>query len=67
MFTHVVDFFQRQASLKKTDSKTFFISLLKDLLIEDFGTLKNLLSTKFMEPRKWPYVTLGIQAWVSQP
>jgi hypothetical protein len=52
MFTHVVDFFQRQASLKKTDSKTFFISLLKDLLIEDFGTLKNLLSTKFMEPRK---------------
>jgi len=59
MFTHAMDFFQERASLKKLIPKRFFTSLLKDLSTKDLVTLGNLLSTKFMEPSRRLYVTLG--------
>jgi hypothetical protein len=40
------------ASLKKSISKHFFTSLLKDLV-----TIGNLLSIEFMEPNRWLYAT----------
>jgi len=52
MFTHAMDFFQEWVSLKKSISKHFFTSLLKDLSMKDLVTLGNLLSTKFMDPSK---------------
>jgi hypothetical protein len=52
MFTHAMDFFQKCASLKKSIPKHLFISLLKDLSMEDLVTLGNLLSIEFMEPNK---------------
>jgi hypothetical protein len=39
MFKHAMDFFQEQASLKMLIPKHFFMSLLKDLLMEDLVTL----------------------------
>jgi hypothetical protein len=52
MFTHVMNFFQEQASLKKPIPQHFFTNLLKDLSTKDLVTLGNLLSTKFMEPSR---------------
>jgi hypothetical protein len=62
MFIHAMDFFQKHASLKKSIPKHFFISLLKDLSMEDLVTLRNLLSIEFMEPIRLFYATLGVQA-----
>jgi hypothetical protein len=52
MFTHAMDFFQEQPSLKKPIPEHFFINLLKDLSKKDLVTLGNLLLTKFMEPNR---------------
>jgi hypothetical protein len=62
MFTHAMDFFQKHTSLKKPIPKHFFITLLKDLLMEDLLTFGNLLSTEFMDPNRGLYATLGRQA-----
>ncbi len=59
MFTHAMNFCQEPASLKKPILEHFFTNLLKDLLTKDLVTLGNLLSTKFMEPSKRFYATLG--------
>jgi hypothetical protein len=56
MFTHAMNFFKECAGLKKQ----FQTSLLNDLSIEDLVTLGNLLSTKFMKPRKHFHATLNM-------
>jgi hypothetical protein len=38
---------------------------LNNLSIEDLVTHDNLISTKFMKPKRWLYATLGKWAWVS--
>jgi hypothetical protein len=55
MFTHAMDFFKEHSSLKKSIPKHFFTSLLSDLLTEDLVMLGNLLSTKFMKPKRQLY------------
>ncbi len=45
MFTHVMDFFQERASLKKPILEQFFTSLLQDLMMEELVSLGNLIST----------------------
>jgi hypothetical protein len=50
MFTHALDFFKENMSLKKPILEHFFPSLLNDLLTKDLVMLSNLLSTKFMKP-----------------
>jgi hypothetical protein len=52
MFTHAMDFFKEHVSLKKSIPKHFFISLLNDLSTKDLVTLGNLLSKKFMKPKR---------------
>jgi hypothetical protein len=59
MFTHAVDFFKKHTSLKKLIPAHFFTSLFNNLLIKDLVTLGNLLSTKFLKPRRWLYATPG--------
>jgi len=59
MFAHAMDFFQEWPSLEKSILEHFFTSLLKDLSTKDLVTLGNLLSTKFMEPSRQLYATLG--------
>jgi hypothetical protein len=66
MFTHAWISSKNKILKKKSISKHFFISLLKDLLTKDLVTLGNLLSTKFMEPNKQLYATPSTQAWVPQ-
>ncbi len=45
MFTHAMDLFFKDTSLKKPIPKHFFTSLLNDLLTKDLVTLGNLIST----------------------
>jgi hypothetical protein len=52
MFTHVMDFFKKHASLKKLVPKHFSTSLLNNLSTEDLLTLGNLLPTEFMNLRQ---------------
>jgi hypothetical protein len=59
MFAHAMDFFQEWPSLENSILEHFFTSLLKDLSMKDLVTLGNLLSTKFMEPSRQLYATLG--------
>jgi len=66
MFTHAMDFFKEHVSLKKSIPKHFFISLLNDLSTKDLVTLGNLLSKKFMKPKRRLYATLGMRAWMPQ-
>jgi hypothetical protein len=62
MFTHAMDFFKEWASLKKSIPKYFFTSLLNDLSTKNLVTCGNLLSTKFMKPKRHFYATLSKQA-----
>jgi hypothetical protein len=55
-------FFKEHVSLEKPILKHFFTSLLNDLSTKDLITLRNLLSTKFLKPRRQLYATLGKQA-----
>jgi len=57
MFTHAMDFFKECFSMKKSIPKHFFTSLLSVLLTEDLVMLGNLLSTKFMKPKRQLYAT----------
>ncbi len=59
MFTHAIDFLKEDASLKKPILEHFFTSLLSDLSTKDLVTFGNLLSTKFMKPRRQLFATLG--------
>ncbi len=52
MFTHAMDFFKKGESFKKSILNLFFTSLLNDLLIKYLVTLDNLISKKFMKPKK---------------
>ncbi len=52
MFTHAMDFFKEHTNLKKLILKHFFTSLLSNLLTKDLVMLGNLLSIKFMKPKK---------------
>jgi hypothetical protein len=52
MFTHAMDFFQKQVGLKKSIPKHFFTSLLKDLSTKDLLILGNFLSMEFMKLNK---------------
>ncbi len=63
---NAMDFFKEGVSLKKLIREHFFTSFLNDLSIEDLLTLGNLLSTKFMNPQRQFYSTLGRWAWVPQ-
>jgi hypothetical protein len=49
IFTHAMDFFKKNTSLKKLIPKHFFTSLLNNLLIEDLVNLGNLLLIEFMK------------------
>jgi hypothetical protein len=62
MFTHAVDFFKKCLSMKKPILELFLTSLLNNLLTKDLVTLGNLLSIKFMKPKRRLYATLGRQA-----
>jgi hypothetical protein len=66
MFTHAMDFFQEQQNLKNPIPKHLYTSLLNDLLMKDLVTLGNLFSTKFMEPIRRLYATLGRRTRVPQ-
>jgi hypothetical protein len=57
-----MDFFRECASLKKPIPKHFFTSLLNNLSTKDLVTLANLLSIKFMKPKRQLYATLGMQS-----
>jgi hypothetical protein len=46
------EIFKEHTSLKKLIPKHFFTSLFNNLLIKDLVTLGNLLSTKFLKPRR---------------
>ncbi len=59
IFPHAMDFFKEHTSLKKPILKHFFTSLFNNLSIEDLVTLINLISTKFLKPRKQLYAILG--------
>jgi hypothetical protein len=50
MITHVMDFFQERASLKKLILEHFFTSLLQVLTTKELVSLGNLLSIEFMKP-----------------
>jgi hypothetical protein len=50
-------FIKERSSLKKPILEHFFTSLLGDLSIEDFVTLGNLLSIKFLKPQRCLYAT----------
>ncbi len=64
MFTHAMDFFKECASLKKSIPKHVCTSLLNDLSTKDLVTLVNLLSTKFMKPKRQLYAILSRRTWV---
>jgi hypothetical protein len=64
MFTHVMDFFKKHASLKKSILEHFCTSLLIDLSTKDLVILSNLLLTKFMKLKRQLYATLTRQTWV---
>jgi hypothetical protein len=66
MFTHAMNFIKERMSLKKLIPKHFFINLLSNLSTEDLVTLGNLLSAKFMKPRKHFYATPSRRTWVPQ-
>ncbi len=55
-------FFQKCASLKKLIPKHFFKSLLNNLSRKDLVTFGNLLSIKFMKPKRRFYGTPSRQA-----
>jgi hypothetical protein len=52
MFTHAMDFFKERTSLKNLILEHFFTNLLNNLSIEDLVTHDNLISTKFMKPKR---------------
>jgi hypothetical protein len=52
MFTHAMDFFKEHTNLKKPILKHFSTSLLNNLLTKDLVMLGNLLSIKFMKPKR---------------
>jgi hypothetical protein len=66
MFAHAIDFFKKHVNLKNPIPKHFFTSLLSNLSTKNLVTLNNLLSTKFMKPKRWLYATLGKQVGVPQ-
>jgi len=66
MFTHTIHFFKERVNLKNPIPKHFFTSLLSNLSTKNLVTLNNLLSTKFMKPKRWLYATIGKQAWAAQ-
>jgi hypothetical protein len=57
MFTHAMDFFKKFVNLKKPILEHFFTNLLSDLSTKNLITLGNLLSKKFMKPKKQFYAT----------
>jgi hypothetical protein len=52
MFTHAMDLFKEHTSMKKSFREHFCTSLLSDLSTKDLVVLVNLLSTKFMKPKR---------------
>ncbi len=60
------ELFQRTCKFKKLVLEHFFTNLLNNLSIEDLVTLRKMLSTKFMKPRRRLYATPNKRTWVPQ-